>query len=147
MSNEVDKATLIEGLNEDLSNEYQAIIMYNTYAANVSGIHRNELKGFFEGEVGDEMEHAKFLANKISALGGKPTTTAAPIEGRATTAREMLENVVEAESETIDRYVKRMRQAEAYGDYGLEAQLHDMIADETGHKEEAEKILKGRWED
>ncbi len=146
MANSVDKATLIEGLNEDLAHEYQAIVMYNTYAAKVSGIHRNELKSFFEAEVADELNHAAFLANKITALGGEPTTRAASLETTASTAREMLEQVVKAESETIERYVKRMRQAEAFGDYGLEAQLHDMIADETGHKEEAEKILRGRWE-
>ncbi|TXD38936.1 ferritin-like domain-containing protein [Lujinxingia vulgaris] len=144
MSETIDKATILEGLNEDLAHEYQAIIMYNTYAAAVSGIHRKELQAFFLEEVADELEHAKFLADKITALGGTPVTR--PSEVKYTTdPREMLENVVKAETETVKRYVKRMKQAEAYGDYGLASTLDGMIADETRHKEETEKILRGQW--
>ena len=143
---EVDKATLLEGLNEDLAHEYQAIVMYNTYAAAVSGIHRNELSSFFLKEVADELEHARFLAQKITALGGTPVTAAADVE-YTTNAREMVQNAAAAEEETIERYVTRMKQAAAYGDYGLEAKLGDMIADETEHKEEAEKLLQGKWDE
>lgn len=143
---EVDKATLLEGLNEDLAYEYQAIVMYNTYAAAVSGIHRNELKNFFLEEVADEFTHARFLADKITALGGTPVTSAPEVEF-TTNAREMVENVARAEAETIERYATRMKQAAAFGDYGLEAKLGDLIADETTHKEEAEKLLKGKWEE
>ncbi len=142
---DVDKATLLEGLNEDLAHEYQAIMMYNTYAAAVSGVHRNELKKFFLDEVADEFTHAQFLADKITALGGRPVTSAPEVE-YTTNAREMVENVARAEAETIERYVKRMKQAAAFGDYGLETKLGDIIADETTHKEEAEKLLQGKWE-
>ncbi len=140
--NHVDKQALIDGLNEDLANEYQAVITYLTYAACVSGIHRQELKEFFEQEIQEELQHAQFLANKIAALGGKPVTVPANVP-YTENPKEMLENVLKAESETIQRYVKRMKQAEAYGDYGLANDLHDIISDETRHKEETEKILKG----
>mgnify|MGYP006350707115 CR=1 FL=1 len=50
----MDKETLIQGLNQDLAHEYQAIIQYVTYAATVSGIHRGELKEFFLAEIQDE---------------------------------------------------------------------------------------------
>ncbi len=143
---DVDKATLIEGLNEDLAHEYQAIVMYNTYAAAVSGVHRQELSNFFLTEVADELEHARFLAHKITALGGTPVTSGVEVD-YTTNAREMVENVAEAEAETIERYVTRMKQAAAYGDYGLEAKLSDIIADETEHKEEAEMLLRGKWDE
>lgn len=142
----VDKSTLIEGLNEDLAHEYAAIIMYNTYAAAVTGVHRNELKKFFLAEVQDELRHAQFLADKITALGGKAITRAAEVP-YTTSVHEMLENVLKSETETVTRYVKRMKQAEEFGDYGLASELDDMIADETRHKEESEKILRGNWSD
>ena len=138
----VNKETVIQGLNEDLANEYQAIIMYLTYAASVTGIERQQLQSFFESEIADELEHAKMLANKITALGGTPVTQPSPVP-EATTAREMLENVLKAESETIQRYITRMKQAEEFGDYGLANELHEMISDETRHKEETEKMLAG----
>ena len=78
----MDKETLIQGLNQDLAHEYQAIIQYVTYAATVSGIHRGELKEFFLAEIQDELRHAQFLADKIAALGGKPTTQ--PVSTRST---------------------------------------------------------------
>lgn len=137
----IDKQDLIDGLNTDLSNEYQAIIMYNSYAAMVSGIHRPILKQFFQGEIPEETQHAQFLADKITALGGQPTTEAAPFEP-AQTPRRMLEQVFEAESQTIKRYVARRRQAEEYEDYGLVVDLDTIISDETRHKEETEKLLR-----
>lgn len=141
----VDKATLLEGLNEDLAHEYAAVVMYNTYAAAVTGVHRSELKAFFAAEIQDELLHAQFLADKITALGGQPVTRAAEVP-YTTNSREMLENVLAAETETIKRYVTRRQQAEAFGDYGLASKLDEMILDETTHKEESEKILRGSWQ-
>ena len=117
-----------------------------TYAATVSGIHRGELKEFFLAEIQDELRHAQFLADKIAALGGKPTTQPAPVP-EAATPRAMLEAVLQAEKETIARYVERMKQAEAYGDYGLANDLQEIISEETRHKEETEKLLKGTWQE
>ena len=65
-----NKQELVELLNGDLSREYQAIIAYIQYAASVTGPYREELKQFFLGEVPDETEHAKYLADKIAASGG-----------------------------------------------------------------------------
>lgn len=138
---DADKQTLIDGLNDDLAHEYQAIVMYNSFAAMVSGIHRPMLKGFFEAEVPEELRHAQFLADKVTALGGTPTTQPAAVD-LPTSADAMLRMVLEAETETIRRYVERRKQAEAFGDYGLAADLDGIISDETKHKEETEKLLR-----
>src|SRR5690606_23900046 len=136
-----DKQALIDGLNEDLAHEYQAIVMYNSFAAMVSGIHRPMLKGFFEAEIPEELQHAQFLADKITALGGTPTTQPAALD-LPSSADEMLRMVLDAETETIRRYVERRKQAEAFEDYGLAADLDGIISDETKHKEETEKLLR-----
>lgn len=136
-----DLQTLIDGLNDDLAHEYQAILMYNSFAAMVTGIHRPMLKGFFEAELPEELVHAQFLANKIAALGGTPATAPAPLT-LATTPVGMLRQVLEAETETIVRYVARRRQAEAYEDFGLAAEIDTILSDETRHKEETAKILR-----
>ena len=138
---DADRQALLDGLNTDLSHEYQAILMYNSYAAMVYGMHRPTLKQFFEGELPEELTHAQLLADKITALGGTPTTTPAPID-LATEPKDMLEQVHQAEAAAIDRYVERRRQAEAAGEYGLATELDDIIRDETEHKEETEKLLR-----
>ena len=59
-------------------------------------------------------------------------------------AKGMLQAALEAEIETIDRYVGRRRQAEEAGEHGLAAQFDDIIADETNHRDELRQIL-ARW--
>lgn len=137
----MDKQTLISHLNDDLAGELGAIIQYLTYAAKATGPYRPQLSQFFLTEVADEQLHAQFLANKIVALGGEPTTTPRPVP-LARTNREMLEAVFVAEKKAGKDYTQRAIEAEEYGDKGLMVQLEDMVRDETGHAEETERMLR-----
>lgn len=137
----MDKQALIAKLNEDLAGEFGAIIQYLTYAAKATGPYRPQLAQFFLTEVADEQLHAQFLANKIVALGGEPTTTPRPVPV-AKTNREMLQAVLAAEKKAGADYTQRAKEADAFGDKGLAVQLEDMIRDETGHSEETERILR-----
>lgn len=132
---------MIALLNEDLSGELSAIIQYTTYAAKVTGPYRPQLAQFFLSEVPGEQGHAQFLANKIVALGGEPTTVPRPVPD-ARGNREMLEAVLAAEKRARADYTKRARQAESFGDKGLQVQLENIVADESGHFEETERILR-----
>jgi len=136
----MDKKTMVEHLNEDLAGELGAVIQYLTYAAKANGPFRPQLVQFFMAEVPDEQLHAQFLANKIVALGGEPTTTPRPVPA-AKTNREMLEAVLVAERQAGKDYTQRAEEAEAFGDKGLQVQLEDMVRDETGHAEETARIL------
>ena len=137
----MDKQILINKLNEDLSNELSAIIQYITYSAQVTGPFRPQLEDFLLKEVTDEQGHAKFLANKVVALGGVPTTKAAPV-APAETNKELLEAVLDAERKAIAGYKERAEQADEFGDVGLKVQLEDMVRDETEHFEQVERILR-----
>jgi bacterioferritin len=137
----MDKQTLIDRLNEDLAGELGAIIQYITCAAKATGPYRPQLAQFFLAEVADEQGHAQYLANKIVALGGEPTTAARPVP-HADTNRQMLEAVLAAERQATADYAQRAKEAEEYGDKGLVVQLEDMVRDESGHSEETERILR-----
>lgn len=137
----MDKETLIRLLNEDLADEFSAIIQYLTYAARATGPFRPQLSAFFLQEVPDEQMHAQFLANKIVALGGKPVMQARPVADPSTN-RGLVEAVLEAERRATQRYTERAKQAEEFGDKGLAVQLEDMVRDESTHAEETERILR-----
>ena len=137
----MDKEVLIGRLNEDLAGELSAIIQYLTYAAKTSGPYRPQLSQFFLAEMADEQLHAQFLANKIVALGGEPTTKPREVT-KAHSNQEMLEAVLKAERRATADYTQRARDAEAFGDKGLAVQLEDMVRDESGHAEETERILR-----
>jgi bacterioferritin len=137
----MSKKALVDALNEDLAGELSAVIQYTVYAAKVTGPYRPQLKAFFETEIGDEQLHAQFLASKIVALGGEPTTTPRPVK-TAGTNREMLQAVLEAERQAMADYTARARQADEMGEKGLAVTLEDMVRDETGHAEETERMLQ-----
>jgi bacterioferritin len=142
---DADRQALLSSLNEDLAGEYQAILMYIQYSAKLTGPYRNELRAFFQAEIADEHKHAQFLADKIAALGGDPTTHPREVP-HADSPRDMLERIREAEIQAVADYTERVQQAEAFGDIGLKVKLENQIADETRHKEEVERILAG-WSD
>ncbi len=135
-----DVKDLIDGMNEDLAAEYQAVIMYRTYASLVTGPYRQELKAFFEGEIPDELGHAAFLADKIVSLGGTPTVTPAPVP-MAKDNREMLENALQAEMDTIERYTQRISQAEKLGEISIKVQLENLVVDESTHRDDIRRML------
>lgn len=137
----MDKQTFINHLNEDLAGELGAIIQYITYAAKATGPYRPQLAQFFLTEVADEQLHAQYLANKIVALGGEPTTQPRPVPV-AQNNRQMLEAVLTAERRAVKDYTQRAQEAEAFGDKGAAVQLEDMVRDESGHSEETERILR-----
>ena len=135
--------SLLEGLNVDLAHEYAAVIQYRTYASAVTGPYRQELRAFFSSEIPDEMGHAQLLADKIVALGGRLAVEAAPVKFTEN-PREMLANSLADEEATLTRYIERRKQAEEAGEYGLAADLDDVIADESKHRDELRLMLK-RW--
>jgi bacterioferritin len=137
----MDKQKLIDNLNQDLAGELGAMIQYLNYAAKSSGPFRPQLSEFFLAEVADEQGHAQFLANKIVSLGGEPTTEPRSVPA-ASTNREMLEAVLEAEKKAVADYTARAEEADEFGDKGLAVQLEDMVRDETEHMEETERILR-----
>lgn len=145
MANDQTKQQLIDGLNQDLAAEYQAVISYLLFSRLVNGPLRPELSSFLESEIEDELGHAKFLAHKIVALGGEPTTVPAEVT-LSHDNREMLQISLQAEKDTIERYTQRVKQAEAAGELGLKVELEQLVADETKHKEDLERILFG-WKD
>jgi bacterioferritin len=137
----MDKQEIVKLLNEDLAGELGAIVQYITYAAKTTGPYRPQLSEFFLKEVPDEQTHAQYLANKIVALGGEPTTKAREVPA-AKNNREMVEAVLEAEKRAVADYTKRVKQAEEFGDKGMVVALEDIVNDETGHKEETERLLR-----
>jgi bacterioferritin len=134
---------LLEGLNEDLRGEFQAVIMYRLYASLVQGPYRQELRNFFAAEIPEELTHAQLLADKIVALGGTPAAVPAPVTV-VSDPKQMLEAALKAEVETIDRYVRRRAQAEQAKEYGLATELDTVIADETKHRDEL-RLMLARW--
>lgn len=137
-----NKKALIEALNRDLADELGAAILYLYQTSTATGWAGEELREFLSAEITGEMQHAIFLAEKIAALGGKPTTQPAQHKSPKD-VKAMLKYDLQLEREAIQNYSERARQAEEAGETGLKIKLEGLIVDETAHAEQLERILKG----
>jgi bacterioferritin len=93
----------VDHLNKDLASELAAIVQFLVYAAKATGPYRPQLTAFYLSEVADEQLHAQYLADKIVAMGGEPTTEASKVPAAATN-KEMLEAVLTAEQQATRGY-------------------------------------------
>jgi len=128
----LSKDELIQGLNEDLSREYQAIIAYTVYSKTIKGAQFMNIAGELEVHAGEELKHALIIADQIDYLGGKPTVTPKPVK-TSDKAEDMLRFDLNNEGETIRNYRIRVRQAEALSLYALAEQLRAILVDEQDH--------------
>ena len=133
------KQELIDGLNEDLNLELEAVLRYLYHSASATGLLGHELREELKGDIVGEMNHAVFLADKITALGGELDIKPA-MPKKVRTAREMMKIDIAAERQVIANYATRVAQAEACGNRGLAIRLEDMLAEETDHAEELERL-------
>jgi bacterioferritin len=57
-----------------------------------------------------------------------------------TAARDLSQDNIVGERKIIDNYAKRIAQAAEFGDKGLVIRLEDMLASETDHLEQLERL-------
>ena len=133
------KQELIDGLNEDLNLELEAVLRYLYHSASATGLLGHELREELKADVVGEVNHAVFLADKITALGGELDIHPS-MPKKVRTAKEMMTIDIAAERQVIANYTRRIAQAEAFGDKGLAIRLEDMLAEETDHAEELERL-------
>lgn len=133
------KQELIDGLNKDLNLELEAVLRYLYHSASATGLLGHELREELKGDIMGEVNHAVFLADKITALGGQVVINLSMPE-QVRTAKEMMKIDIAAERGIIANYTERIAQAEQLGDKGLVIRLEDILAEETDHAEELERL-------
>ncbi len=133
------KQELIDGLNDDLNLELQAVLRYLYHSAAATGLLGHELREELKGDIQGELGHAVFLADKITALGGELRIDPKKPR-RVQTVKQMMQIDIEEERKVVANYSKRIAQAETFGDKGLAIRLEDMLAEETDHAEALERL-------
>ena len=135
------KQDLITGLNEDMNLELEAVLRYLYHTATATSLLGHELRELLKADIAGELEHAVFLADKIAALGGDVKIDVT-MPKRVKSAKQMMDMDIQAERKVIGNYATRIEQAEAFGDRGLVIRLEDILAEETDHAEELERLKR-----
>src|SRR3954465_852536 len=118
---------LIQGLQEDLSREYQAIIAYTIYSNVLKGAQWMSIASELKKHAAEELQHALIIADQIDYLGGMPTNTPKPVK-LTEKPEDMIRFDLDNETDTIKNYRQRVKQAEAVGHYALAEQLRKIIS-------------------
>lgn len=129
----ITRADLIKGLQEDLSREYQAIIAYVVYSQVLKGAEYQAIAKELEIHAGEELAHAITIAKQIDYLGGMPNATALPVK-LTDKAEEMLRADLDNENDTIRAYRERVRQADALGEYAISEEIREILRQEQEHQ-------------
>src|SRR5665213_2616117 len=128
----ITRKNLIEGLNEDLSREYQAIISYVNYSQVLKGAAYMNIADELAVHAGEELAHALKVANHIDYLGGMPAVTPKPVK-TSEKAEDMLRFDLENEKETIRQYRRRVRQADELNEFAIAESLRGILVEEQDH--------------
>src|SRR3954468_1944597 len=131
---------LIQGLQEDLSREYQAIIAYTVYSNALKGAKWMSIAEELKKHAHEELQHALIIGDQIDYLGGMPNGTPKPVK-LSDKPEEMLRFDLDNETETIKSYRQRVRQAEAVGHFALAEQIRKIISDEQEHQHDLATAL------
>jgi bacterioferritin (cytochrome b1) len=91
----------LEALNKALRLQQRAVLQYALTAGTVIGLqyqaHADKLRGF----AAKELEDAARLIEKITAIGGEPTTDVAPLDFTADPS-QAIDTLVDMETETLE---------------------------------------------
>jgi len=128
----ITRKEMISLLNEDLSREYQAIIAYVVYSQIMKGAKYQHIAGELEKHAGEELSHAILIAKQIDYFNGTPVVVPKEVKLSAK-AEDMLRFDLENERNTIRHYRKRIRQADAMGEFALSEVLREIIVQEQEH--------------
>ena len=136
----VTREALVQGLQEDIAREYQAIIQYVIFSQKLDGARYQEIAQILEGHAHEELDHAIAVARQLDYFGAYPVHQPATV----TVSEDndlMLWADLDAEDATIVEYRKRIRQAQALGEFALAEILQEIIKQEQDHQIELATAL------
>jgi bacterioferritin len=128
----ITRKELIRLLNEDLSREYQAIIAYVVYSQTIKGAKWQHIAGELQKHAGEELGHALLIAKQIDYLNGTPALVPKEVKF-SDKAEDVIGFDLENERVTILNYRKRIRQAEAMGEFAIAEVIRRIIVEEQEH--------------
>jgi bacterioferritin len=131
----ISASKLIDLLNERLSCEYDAIIMYGIYSQVANrAVYRNTAREV-ETHAQEKLQHALGISDQIHSLGGMAEIKIKPkLAHRLYNIEEVVCLELETNSEEIRSYQELVRQCETRNDFALAEQMRGILRNEQQHQ-------------
>jgi len=135
----MDKAKIIDKLNECLRHEWTGVAQYSQAGFLVAGLWREVYSDMFFDSAKESFGHARMVGEKIVALGGVPTVERNPIK-QSEDVLSMLNAALEFETKAVKCYTEALALAE--GDRALVVWLEDLLNEEQDGVDKITRILR-----
>lgn len=137
----MDKKAVLTQLDKILEAELSGVVRYLHYSFMIFGPSRIPITKWFRDHSNEGMAHAVTIGEKITALGGHPSLKVKPVpETNEHNVMTILKESLEYERETLGLYHELLKMCG--NDIPLEEMARGLIAEESGHIEEVEKMMK-----
>jgi bacterioferritin len=127
------RAALVQGLQDDIAREYQAIIQYVIFSQKLDKAQYMNIADQLVEHAHQELNHALAIARQLDYLGAYPVHTPKTVEVSEDNEK-MLWADLRAEDNTIKNYRERIRQADALGEVALAEVLRGIVKEEQDHQ-------------
>jgi bacterioferritin len=120
---QLDVAQAIACLNEALSLQYRSTLQYMVLAGGMTGFAHLALRAPLAEAAQADLDDVRLLVEKVTALGGDPTTDVAPLRWEPDPERQ-IERLMEDEGEAIEALQKAI---EPTGREGVSEALEHLL--------------------
>ena len=142
-----DRDAVIKVLNDVLATETVCVLRYKRHYYMATGINAEAVKDEFLQHAGDEQQHADWIAERITQLGGEPDLNPEGLATRrhseyveGTDLTSMIKEDLVAERIAIDSYSEIVRWL-GDGDPTTRKMIEDILKVEEDHAEDMKSLL------
>src|SRR3984885_16356163 len=139
----MDLGSFIDSLNDDLRTEFQSVVQYVQHIALITGAEYLSVVDELTVHLGQELNHAKVLAEQISFLGGTPVTTLSEVP-RWTDSKAALEADLSLEKSQLERYRERFAAANELGLADVAEAIRPLLEQTQEHVRDLQSALSRR---
>ena len=138
----MDKDKVIKTLNGILELELAGVVRYTHYSMMVFGHARIPIMSWMSAQADEGLVHARRAGDLVTSLGGHPSLKIGKLlETEQHSIDDILRETLEHEKEGVELYRQLLEQV-AGKDIRLEEYAREMIAHESYHISEVEKMLR-----
>lgn len=138
----MDKDAVLKTLNRIMELELAGVVRYTHYALMVFGYNRIPIVDWLQKQAEEGLVHARQAGELVTWLGGHPSLSIGPLlESHSHDIGDILRESLAHESEALKTYYDLLALSKDK-DVRLEEYARDMVAAETAHQDEVNKMLR-----
>jgi len=141
-SEDIDKSAVLQVINKILEAELAGVVRYTHYSFMVYGYGRIPIVSWLRSQADESLLHAQQAGELVTALGGHPSLGIGRLlESEKHDIGDILRESLTHEKDALDLYQKLLTLVDGR-DVMLEEYARRMIAEETMHMSEVDKMLR-----